>query len=173
MLSLIQHSKVLSRPRLLRRCAILRKQGNTIVFTNGCFDLLHYGHVRYLQQAKQRGDILVVGVNSDRSVQRLKGPSRPLVPERERAAVLAALACIDYVTIFNENTPGRVISLLQPDILIKGADWHNGAIVGADVVRARGGRVIRMPLVKGRSTSNLIHEILKKCRPAKRNSSSG
>jgi rfaE bifunctional protein nucleotidyltransferase chain/domain len=126
------------------------------VFTNGVFDLLHPGHVRYLQAARQLGGALIVGVNSDRSVRANKGPERPINPERERAEVLAALACVDLAVIFDEDTPHALISGIQPDILVKGADWGEHNIVGRDVVEARGGRVVRMELSQGFSTTSLI-----------------
>ena len=127
-----------------------------VVFTNGVFDLLHPGHVRYLTDARRLGDALVVGVNSDRSVRVNKGPQRPINPEHERAEVLAALACVDLAVIFDEDTPHALISAIQPDLLVKGADWGEHDIVGRDVVEARGGRVVRMELSKGFSTTSLI-----------------
>ena len=136
-----------------------RARGKRIVFTTGCFDLLHAGHVTLLERAKRQGDLLVVGLNSDRSVRLLKGPGRPLVPQRDRARLLAALTSVDYVVIFDQPTPARVIGQLLPDVLIKGADWAAGDIVGAAAVRRAGGRVVRLPLVKGRSTSQLIARI--------------
>ena len=134
----------------------VRASGGTIVFTNGVFDLVHPGHVRYLQAARGLGDALVVGVNSDRSVRANKGPSRPLNPEAERAEVLAALQCVDCAIVFDEATPHALISRLQPDVLVKGADWAEDNIVGRDVVEARGGRVVRMPIEPGFSTTELI-----------------
>jgi D-beta-D-heptose 7-phosphate kinase/D-beta-D-heptose 1-phosphate adenosyltransferase len=134
----------------------LRAEGGTIVFTNGVFDLVHPGHVRYLQAARRLGDALVVGINSDRSVRANKGPSRPLNPEAERAEVLAALQCVDCAIVFDEETPHALISRLQPDVLVKGADWAEDNIVGRDVVEARGGRVVRMPIEPGFSTTELI-----------------
>lgn len=127
-----------------------------VVFTNGVFDLLHPGHVRYLQEARRLGDALIIGVNSDRSVRANKGPGRPINPERERAEVLRALACVDLAVIFDEDTPHALISELQPDVLVKGADWGEHDIVGRDVVEARGGRVVRMELSPGFSTTSLI-----------------
>lgn len=127
-----------------------------VVFTNGVFDLLHPGHVRYLQAARQLGGALIVGVNSDRSVRANKGPERPINPERERAEVLASLACVDLAVIFDEDTPYALITDIQPDILVKGADWGEHDIVGRDVVEARGGRVVRMELSPGFSTTSLI-----------------
>jgi rfaE bifunctional protein nucleotidyltransferase chain/domain len=137
----------------------LRAAGRTIVFTNGVFDLLHPGHVRYLQDARDLGDALIVGVNSDRSARGNKGPERPIVPETERAEVLGALACVDAVVIFDDPTPLAMITALQPDVLVKGADWSENAIIGRDVVEARGGRVIRMVIAPGHSTSALIAKI--------------
>jgi rfaE bifunctional protein nucleotidyltransferase chain/domain len=134
----------------------LRAAGQTVVFTNGVFDLLHPGHVRYLQQARALGDALIVGVNSDRSVRAIKGPQRPITPEAERAEILAALASVDAAVIFDEDTPHAIIAAIQPDILVKGADWAEDAIVGRDIVEARGGRVVRMPIEPGYSTSRII-----------------
>ena len=134
----------------------LARRGRSVVLTNGCFDLLHPGHVNLLERAKRLGDVLVVAVNSDRSVRGLKGPGRPLVPERDRARLVAALECVDYVTLFDEPTPLRIITRLSPAVLVKGADWNAGAIVGADHVRRRGGRVVRLPLIAGYSTTTLI-----------------
>ena len=137
----------------------LRAAGRTIVFSNGVFDLLHVGHLRYLQQARGLGDALIVGVNSDRSVRAIKGPDRPIASEAERAEVLNALACVDGVVIFDEDTPRDLIAAIQPDILVKGTDWAEDAIVGRDVVEARGGRVIRIAIEPGHSTSAIIDTI--------------
>lgn len=137
----------------------LRAQHKTVVFTNGVFDLLHPGHVRYLADARRQGDALVVGVNSDRSVRAIKGRGRPIFPEQERAEVLAALACVDAVCIFDEETPHAIIARLQPDVLVKGADWAADEIVGRDVVEARGGRVVRIPLAEGYSTTRIVEKI--------------
>jgi rfaE bifunctional protein nucleotidyltransferase chain/domain len=137
-----------------------RAAGARIVFTNGVFDLLHPGHVRYLQDARRAGDVLIVAVNSDRSARALaKGPDRPINSEAERAEVIAALACVDLATVFDEDTPLQIVRALQPDVLVKGADWADGTIVGADVVEARGGRVMRVPLAAGYSTSNLVEKV--------------
>ena len=137
-----------------------RRQRRAIVFTNGCFDLMHIGHTRYLQAARSLGDLLVVGVNSDESVRALKkGPERPIVPEAQRAEVVAALACVDYVVIFREPDPGSLIASLQPDVLVKGSDWPLDRIVGRDTVEASGGRVQTIPLVPGISTTTLIQRI--------------
>lgn len=139
--------------------ADLRASGKTIVFTNGVFDLLHVGHLRYLQRARGLGDALIVGLNSDGSVRAIKGPDRPITAAAERAEILEALACVDGAVIFDENTPHEVIAALQPDILVKGADWAEDAIVGRDIVEARGGRVVRMPIEPGQSTSAIIDRI--------------
>jgi D-beta-D-heptose 7-phosphate kinase/D-beta-D-heptose 1-phosphate adenosyltransferase len=136
-----------------------RRAGRRVVFTNGVFDLLHPGHVRYLRAARAEGDLLIVGVNSDRSVRAIKGPSRPLIPEHERAEILAALACVDAVAIFDDETPADIIRRVQPDVLVKGADWGENAIVGRDTVEARGGRVVRMPIEEGWSTSGLLGKV--------------
>ena len=140
----------------------VRKQGKRIVFTNGCFDLLHVGHVRYLEEAKGLGDILVVGMNSDRSVRNLKGPERPILPEEERAEILSGLGCVDYVTLFDEADPFQLISQLKPSILVKGGDWTRETTVGREVVEESGGEVVILPFVQGSSTSNLIQTILKR-----------
>jgi D-glycero-beta-D-manno-heptose 1-phosphate adenylyltransferase len=137
-----------------------RRQKQAIVFTNGCFDLMHIGHTRYLQAARDLGDLLVVGVNSDDSVRALqKGPDRPIVPEAQRAEVLAALTAVDYVVVFQEPDPALLIGALQPDILVKGGDWPLDRIVGRDQVEARGGRVLTIPLVPAVSTTALIQRI--------------
>jgi rfaE bifunctional protein nucleotidyltransferase chain/domain len=139
-----------------------RSSGHRIVFTNGVFDLLHPGHVRYLRDARAMGDLLIVGVNSDRSARALgKAPDRPINPEHERAEVLAALASVDAVVVFDEETPHAIITALQPDILVKGADWGADAIVGRDVVEARGGKVVRIELAKGYSTTAIVERIRK------------
>ena len=137
----------------------VRRRGGVVVFTNGVFDLVHPGHVRYLQEARALGDALIVAINSDRSVRGNKGPGRPVNPESERAELLRALACVDVVTIFDEATPQAIVSRLQPDILVKGADWGADEIVGRDVVEARGGRVVRLRLTEGFSTSQLIERV--------------
>ena len=137
----------------------LRAAGKTIVFTNGVFDLMHPGHARYLQQARRLGDALIVGLNSDRSVRANKGPSRPITPEAERAEILSALACVDGVVIFDEDTPHDLIATLQPAVLVKGADWAADAIVGRDIVEARGGRVVRIATEPGYSTTAILGKI--------------
>jgi rfaE bifunctional protein nucleotidyltransferase chain/domain len=136
-----------------------REAGRRVVFTNGVFDLLHPGHVRYLAAARALGDVLVVGVNSDRSVRANKGEVRPIMPEQERAEILAALACADAVAIFDAETPADIIRQIQPDILVKGADWAEDAIVGRDTVESRGGHVVRMPIEDGWSTTAIIDKI--------------
>ena len=143
----------------LARVSRLREAGRTVVFTNGVFDLLHPGHLRYLQHARTLGDALVVGVNSDRSVRAIKGPERPINPEHERAEVLAALACVDEVVIFDQDTPHDVIAALQPNVLVKGADWADDAIVGRDIVEARGGTVVRVAIEPGYSTTAILRRI--------------
>ena len=136
-----------------------RAAGKRIVFTNGVFDILHPGHLRYLQAARAHGDVLIVGLNSDASVRRNKGPERPINPEEERAEVLEALACVDAVSIFDDDTPADIIRRVQPDILVKGADWPADQIVGRDTVEARGGRVILEPVEQGYSTSAIIDRV--------------
>ena len=137
----------------------LRARGRRIVFTNGVFDILHPGHVRYLQQARALGDALIIGLNSDASVRRNKGPERPINSEAERAEVLEALECVDAVVIFDEDTPAAIIKAIQPDVLVKGADWAQSAIVGRDTVEARGGTVVRVPVEQGFSTTEIIRKI--------------
>jgi len=137
----------------------LRANGKTIVFTNGVFDLLHVGHLRYLRHARRLGDALIVGVNSDRSVRAIKGPGRPVTPQQERAEILEGLVCVDAVVVFDEETPYDLIGALQPDVLVKGSDWPADAIVGRDVVEAHGGRVERVPIETGYSTSALMERI--------------
>ena len=141
-----------------------RAAGAVIVFTNGVFDLLHPGHVRYLQRARALGDMLIVGLNSDLSVRRNKGPGRPINAEAERAEVVAALECVDAVVIFDEETPAEIVRACQPDILVKGADWPADQIVGRDTVEARGGRVVRMPVEAGYSTTALLDRIKREAR---------
>ena len=136
-----------------------RAAGRRIVFTNGVFDILHPGHLRYLQAARRHGDLLVVGLNSDASVRRNKGPSRPINPEHERAELLAALECVDAVSVFDDDTPHDIIRRVEPDILVKGADWPADQIVGRDTVEARGGRVILEPVEQGYSTTSIVKKI--------------
>jgi D-beta-D-heptose 7-phosphate kinase/D-beta-D-heptose 1-phosphate adenosyltransferase len=152
-------SRVLSQPDARRLVDRVRAAGRRVVFTNGVFDLLHPGHVRYLQHARSLGDLLIVGVNADASVRRIKGPSRPINPQQERAEVIAALACVDAAVIFEEDTPAEIVRLVQPDILVKGADWPADQIVGRDTVEARGGRVVLVPVEQGYSTTALLERI--------------
>lgn len=137
----------------------IRAGGGTVVFTNGVFDLLHPGHVRYLREARALGDALIVAVNSDRSVRANKGPGRPINPENERAELLLALDCVDAAVIFDEDTPHAIVSAIKPDVLVKGADWGPDDIVGRDVVEAHGGRVVRIALAPGFSTTALIDKV--------------
>lgn len=137
----------------------LRGEGRRVVFTNGCFDLLHVGHLRYLQAARAQGDVLVVALNTDAGVQRLKGPTRPLVPEGERCELLAGLACVDYVTLFDETLPNDTIAALRPNLHVKGGDYREEDLPEARIVRGYGGEVRIMPLVEGRSTTNIIEKI--------------
>jgi rfaE bifunctional protein nucleotidyltransferase chain/domain len=139
--------------------ARVRNAGGAVVFTNGVFDLLHVGHLRYLQHARSLGDALIVGLNSDRSVRANKGPQRPITPQAERAEVLEALVFVDGVVVFDDETPQALILALQPDVLVKGADWAEDAIVGRDIVEGRGGRVIRVPIEPGHSTSAIVDKI--------------
>ena len=152
-------TKVKSLGGVVRAVRAAQRAGRRVVFTNGCFDLLHRGHTRYLEQARALGDLLVVAINSDASVRALKGPSRPVVPAEQRAEVLAALAAVDLVTIFGELDPARVIRAVRPDVLVKGGDWPTSQIVGADFVQSRGGTVRSLPYVDGASTSDLIGRI--------------
>ncbi|MCX8073044.1 MAG: D-glycero-beta-D-manno-heptose 1-phosphate adenylyltransferase [Candidatus Binatia bacterium] len=154
------NEKIVSRARLREVVPELKRSGKRVVFTNGCFDLLHPGHVRYLQAARALGDVLIVALNSDDSVRRLKGPSRPVVPAADRAEVLAALEMVDYVTVFEEDTPLELIQEFVPDVLVKGGDWPLERIVGADVVRAHGGEVHALAYAPGYSTSALIQRIV-------------
>jgi len=153
--------KIHPREKLKRKIDRLRKEGKKIVFTNGCFDILHVGHTRYLKEAKRQGDILILGLNSDESVKALKGEKRPLIPENERADVIASLESVDYVTIFQELTPLELIEYLKPDVLVKGGDWKEDEVVGRESVGKWGGKVIIIPEIKGSSTTNIIEKIKK------------
>lgn len=157
-------SKIKTPDDLAALLSVLRSVGKTIVFTNGCFDIIHTGHTRYLNQAKAYGDILVIGLNSDSSVRGIKGDKRPINGQEERAETLAALACVDFVTIFDEPDPHKLIAKLQPDVLVKGGDWPVEKIIGGDIVQARGGRVISVPYIEGNSTTGIIEKILQKYR---------
>ena len=151
---------VLDIDELVAERARLRRQGRRVVFTNGCFDLLHPGHISYLAQARALGDALMVALNSDRSVRELKGPTRPILNEQERTVVMAALGCVDYVTIFDQATPRELIARILPDILVKGGDWGVSEIVGRAEVEAAGGTVYSLPFVEGCSTSDVIARIV-------------
>ena len=157
--------KILPLDRAVEAVAELKRQGKRVVFTNGCFDLLHPGHTRYLAEARTLGDALLVAVNSDRSVRALKGPGRPILPESERAEILAALECVDYVTVFDDLTPRSLIARLLPEVLAKGADWGPTEIVGREEVEAAGGRVVSIHVVPGFSTSALIEIAVKAWAP--------
>ena len=161
-----ERRKVLTRDEVARAVRQRRQAGERIVFTNGCFDLLHVGHMRYLQQARALGDCLVLGLNDDASVRRLKGEKRPLIPQVERASILAALACVDYVTIFSEDTPLALIECVRPDVLVKGGDYTPETVVGRDTVEAYGGEVALVPFVEGVSTTNIIDSVLQRYQSA-------
>jgi len=158
------NEKIVSRNKILPVIRDLKKKRKKIVFTNGCFDLMHPGHIALLSQAKAAGDILVVGMNSDASVRRIKGAKRPIMPQQARSIVLAGLACVDYVVLFNESTPLELITAIKPDILVKGADWKTEDIVGSDVVLQNKGKIFRIKLKKGYSTTQIIKTIQEKCR---------
>jgi rfaE bifunctional protein nucleotidyltransferase chain/domain len=152
--------KIVTWERLKTEVEKRRKEGKTIAFTNGCFDILHVGHVRYLQEARKLGDLLILGLNSDASVRAIKGEKRPLVPQQERAEVVASLTAVDFVTLFDETTPLKLIEHLRPDCLVKGGDWSEEAVVGRDAVRSWGGRVAIIPLTPGASTTNIVERVL-------------
>jgi D-beta-D-heptose 7-phosphate kinase/D-beta-D-heptose 1-phosphate adenosyltransferase len=154
-------NKILERNALKDKLEGLRKKGKKIAFTNGCFDILHVGHVRYLREAKKTADVLVLALNSDSSVRSIKGEKRPLMNEKERAEILAALEFIDFVTIFPELTPLELINYLKPDILIKGGDWPEEKVVGREEIKKWGGRVAIIPEVEGKSTTNIVEKIKK------------
>ncbi len=156
--------KIKTQDELIPILKDLKKNSRRIVFTNGCFDILHVGHIRYLKEAKGYGDMLIVAVNSDSSVKSIKGDKRPIVSQSERAEVVAALEMVDYVTMFDEDTPYNIIKKLQPDVLIKGGDWAIDKIVGRDIVEARGGKVIAIPFIEGASTTGIVERILEKYR---------
>ena len=156
--------KIVSLEKLVNRLEKERATTRKIVFTNGCFDIIHVGHVRYLTEARSRGDMLIVGMNSDASVRSIKGDKRPIVRQNYRAEVLAGLACVDHIVIFDEPDPLRLIKALKPDILIKGEDWEEDAIIGAEEVRARGGEIVRISFVEKASTTDIIQTILNRYR---------
>jgi rfaE bifunctional protein nucleotidyltransferase chain/domain len=159
-------SKITPRNELKATVDRLKREGKKVVFTNGCFDILHAGHTRYLREARKLGDTLILALNSDSSVRSIKGPMRPIVPEAERAEVVAALDSVDYVTVFDELTPLELIEFLRPDVIVKGGDWAEKDIVGAEAVRKWGGRVAIMPEIEGASTTNIIDKVLQAYRSA-------
>jgi len=152
-------TKITTLARLKRKVRRLKQKGKRIVFTNGCFDILHYGHIKYLADAKAKGDYLVVAVNSDESIKRIKGNKRPIIRQADRLKTVAALASVDFAVLFREDNPLKVIEALKPDILIKGSDWSKKNIVGASLVESYGGKILTVNLVKGRSTSAIIKKI--------------
>ncbi len=155
-------SKIKNLAHLKKIAQQLKAHKKRIVFTNGCFDILHYGHVQYLEKAKQRGDILIVGINSDTSIKKIKGPLRPIINELDRARTIAGLASVDFVVVFNEPTPLKIIGAIKPDVLIKGKDWRKRDIVGSSIVKRYGGKVDTIAFERGRSTSALIQKIAKR-----------
>ncbi len=161
----MSQTKIVSQKQIVEILSQKRKRKLTVGFTNGCFDILHFGHVSYLQKAKKGKDLLIVGLNSDASVRRIKGPQRPINSQRHRASVLAALECVDYVVIFSAETPLKLIQSVRPDVLIKGADWKGKGIVGEDFVKSYGGRAEFIKFEKNCSTTNVIEKILATCSP--------
>jgi len=154
-------TKITTLASLKPKVKIFQENGKKVVFSNGCFDILHYGHIKYLEDAKHKGDYLIVAVNSDSSIRKIKAQNRPIIGQSDRLKTIAALACVDFVVLFNEDNPLRLIRALRPDILIKGSDWNKNKIIGADFVKSYGGKVITVDLVKGRSTSAIIKKIVK------------
>ena len=152
-------NKIVNREQLKKELDRLRSKGKRVVFTNGCFDILHVGHARYLKEAKKTGDVLVLALNSDASVRAIKGETRPLIPEEERAYMVASLEAVDYVTIFSETTPLELIDYLMPDVLVKGGDWAEENVVGRESIRKWGGKVVIIPEIKGASTTNIVEKI--------------
>ena len=152
-------SKIVKINDLVQKVRTLQSSGESVVFTNGCFDILHVGHVRYLAAARSEGEILVVGLNSDESIRSIKGDKRPIIGQDQRAEILASLGCVDYVTLFNEPDPLRLIQAIKPDVLVKGDDWPEEKIIGADFVKANGGRVVRVPVVPDISVSEIVQRI--------------
>lgn len=155
------NTKIKTLKELKKIIPALKAKGEKIVFTNGCFDILHYGHVKYLEDAKRKGSVLIVAVNRDSSVKKIKGSIRPIIKELDRSRIIAGLASVDYVILFKDKTPVKLIKALKPDILVKGADWNMADIVGADFVLRHGGKVLTISLAKGRSTTALIKKIAK------------
>ncbi len=153
--------KIVDWNELKERVDEAHRKGKRVAFTNGCFDILHVGHVQYLREARRTGDLLILGLNSDASVRAIKGERRPLVPQGERAEVVASLESVDYVTIFNDQTPLSLIEYLRPDVLVKGGDWQEETVVGSDAVRSWGGRVAIIPLTAGASTTNIVEKVLR------------
>ncbi|MCX7698110.1 MAG: D-glycero-beta-D-manno-heptose 1-phosphate adenylyltransferase [Candidatus Goldbacteria bacterium] len=151
---------ILNRKKLISEIKKLKNKGKKIVFTNGCFDIIHVGHIKLLNAAKKLGDVLVLALNSDSSVKRLKGEKRPIVPQNERAEIMAALTMVDIVTIFNEDDPYNIIKDVKPDVLVKGGDWPLDKIIGADIVKSYGGEVKNIKYIEGKSTTNIINKIL-------------
>lgn len=156
----IAKNKIKSPQELKKIISRLKKQGKKIAFTNGCFDILHYGHVSYLEKAKRLTDILVIAINSDSSMRRIKGKTRPILNLGDRMGIIAALECVDFITSFNQDTPREIIKLLKPDMLIKGGDWNRNEIVGKNVVESYGGKVKTIPYIKGQSTTKIINRLL-------------
>jgi len=156
--------KILTLEDLVTRLGKVRKSGQKIVFTNGCFDIMHVGHVRYLADARSEGDLLVVGLNSDASVRMIKGDKRPIVRQNYRAEVLASLGCVDFIVVFDEPDPLKLIQTLKPDVLVKGEDWTEDAIVGAESVKSQGGKIVRISFVEESSTTAIIEKILQRYR---------
>jgi len=154
-------NKIVTWEELKEQVERVRGEGKKISFTNGCFDILHVGHVRYLREARKTGDLLILGLNSDASVRAIKGEKRPLVPQGERAEVIASLEMVDYVTLFDDPTPLRLIEYLRPDVLVKGGDWKEESVVGGNAVKSRGGRIVIVPLTEGASTTNVIDKVLR------------
>jgi len=154
-------TKIISLSSLICKIKVLKQNGKKIVFTNGCFDILHFGHIKYLQDAKTKGDYLVVAVNSDASIKKIKGKNRPVIGQRDRLKTLAALESVDFVLLFNEDNPLKLIKALKPHVLIKGSDWSKDKIIGADFVQSYGGQVVSVKLIKGRSTSKIIEKIMR------------
>jgi D-glycero-beta-D-manno-heptose 1-phosphate adenylyltransferase len=156
----LMNTKLLTREEAKEKVLAWKSSGKQVVFSNGCFDILHAGHVQYLSRARQLGDVLLIGLNSDASIQRIKGPLRPVCAEQDRAAVLSALQMVDAITLFDEDTPEVLIETLLPDILVKGADWNIESIAGAKAVVQSGGKVLTLPLLEGRSTSGIIEKVI-------------
>jgi D-beta-D-heptose 7-phosphate kinase/D-beta-D-heptose 1-phosphate adenosyltransferase len=151
--------KIRDLQELKKAIGLLKKKGKTVVFTNGCYDLIHIGHLRCFEEGKKFGDMLIVALNSDRSVRSIKGPPRPIIPEGERAEIVSSLECVDYVTIFDQDDPLDIIASIKPDVLVKGGDWNLDTIVGRELVESYGGKVFALPLVKGVSTTQIIETI--------------